>query len=1290
MITKLSKWVVKNPNLILIITVALMIPSLIGYLFTPVNYDILSFLPEQEELGDIEDTNAVYGIGVVGDSANISVVIMESLTPKEMDRICEKVNMVDGVSSAMWVGSVADIGIPESMYPDMLKEMLYAENSEGKESTLMLVQYDPDDPDNPKFDSIAKVNAVKEVLNEKCFVFGLSSVMADTKALVESEMFVYIGVAVVLASIVAFVTTKQWFVPPVIMATLGCGVALNMGTNILIFHDGISYLTQAIGAILQMAVTIDYAIILLDRFEEECLRTPNVKKAMARTIKSCFSSLIGGASTTFFGFIALCFMSLTVGLEIGIVMAKGVVFGLISVLIVMPAILIKYYKIIFKYEHKRFVPKFDKPVDFVIKHRKGLVGIFLATFAFVYILGDVVPTYTDLNGKMPEDSPSLIASQKFNGDFGIKSMNFALVSDDIPSGEVANLIHRMEEIEGVKSVIGLNSFLGGAIPPQILPDAITGICKKVIETENGLKGYNLIAIFGNYGLEDEEHFREMKDNLTSVIKELDPEGCLTGESIMYDELVDIAEVDLVVTSLISILTIAVLIGLIFKSIFLPIILVSGVQFAIYLNLATSTVMEFIWQYVNPAFGTHFDSEVVFLAPIVLGCVQLGATIDYAILLTSRYQEELKKGYDKITAMKYAAKAASRAIFQSSITFFSATIGIVVVGKIEIVQDLCVLMARGALISSVVVILFITPMLVCCDKLIDKTTYGWKVNKKLNNKGGNGPVKNYKKAVKSVVSVCLCLSLVLGFAGCSDKEDETKDLPQTEFTYENSAKNVTKSESVFINLKADGTPIETTVTDWIHTDENNVRVYDVSDLDKTTIMNVKGDMEPIFNTQTVKNKSSEIMWNMNSNDLYYTGKSNKKAPIEIGINYFLDGKSVSAEEVAGASGTVKIEFTFTNNYTKAVKVNGKTRKMYLPIVVVGGTIFAESKITEITTENGMSLGDGSNEIAGVFSIPGVGPSLGIGSEDLEGYGDIKLNDKASITVKTDCFELGNMYFAAIPVASLDLEFDATSQVDSLQGTLNILQTLLGSLENIDIEGLLNTISANSNNISGLAAVLNDAIYVYESNQAALEKLTSVLTSDNMSAIQNLLTELEKPETKNTINTLTNSSLIQSLMNLENLAKALEEAQPVMNQLSSVMNDPQIQTALDNLDSTTAVLDNLQKQINANKNVINMLTDLMSSSNLQSISDISSVLASSGVELSDYGIIVDDTDAFVANCEAWVKVGQEYGLFTDAHKNMKTNVVFIYKTESVGSNYDEDLVPVPEQEEEEVPWYKKLFG
>ncbi len=1285
MVTKLSKWVVKNPMLIIIIAVALLVPATISYLVTPVNYDILSFLPEQDEPGDIADSNAVFGINVVGDSANISVVIMEDLSPKEMNRICENVNEVEGVASAMWVGSVADIGIPESMYPDILKDMLYAETKDGKKSTLMLVQYDPDDPENPKFDSVAKVNAVKEVLNEKCYVYGLPGVMADTKEITESEMFLYIAVAVGLAVVIIFVTTKHWMTTGVIVASLGLGVILNMGTNFV--FGSVSYLTQAIAAILQMAVTIDYAIILLDRFEEECLNTNNVKKAMAKAVKYSFGSLFGGASTTFFGFIALCFMSLTIGLQIGIVMAKGVVFGLLSVLIFMPALVIKFYNQIYNKIHRNFIPSFDKPIDFIIKHKKVFVIIFFVLFIPVYLLNSNVPTYTDLNGRMPDECPSRIASCKLSEDFGISSLNFALVSSDIPSGKISQLIDDMEEVDGVGSVIALNSFIGGAIPTDMMPDMLKNIIQKEVEIDGEIKKYSLMAIFGEIGLSQESKFRDMKENLTKVVKEYDPMGCITGEAIMYDELVDIAEVDLVVTSFISIATVALLVALTFKSIAIPIILVAGVQFAIYLNLAISTLSQFTVENLNSLYELQIsDAKVVFLAPIVLGCVQLGATIDYAILLTSRYQEELQKGYEKHEAMRRGAKAAARSIFQSAMIFFSATIGIVVVGKVELVTDLCALMARGALISSIVVIVFIMPLLLCFEGFINKTTYGWRKFKEFDFKRGLGFMKKNKKAAKSVVSLILCLCLTLGFAGCSDKDDNTNNNNNEQFaTYENTAKNVTKSESVFINLNAMGGTIKTTVTDWIHTDTPNVRVYDVTDLDSSAIQNVKGDTLPIINS----NNKNELMWNMGSTDLYYTAQTKKKPPINIKINYYLNDQPISAEEIAGKAGKVKIEFEFENTYTKAIKVNGKTRKMYLPMVVVGGTILPEDHFEGIETQNGISLGDGTNELVGVFSIPGVGESLGIGSEDLEGYGDIELNNKASITATTDRFELGNMYFAAIPVASLDLDFDASNQVNSLQSTLSILKTLLGSLGNIDIKGLLNTLSSNSANISGLANVLNDAIYVYESNQVALEKIMGVLTTDNMNTLSELLVELEKPENKEAISMLTNSGLIQSLMNIEDLANALKKAQPVMQELSAVMNDPEVRATLNNLDSTMATLNRLQNEIDKNQNLINLLTDLMSDSNLDSIGDISNVLANSNVDLDDYGIIVQDTDAFVANCEAWIKVGQDYRIFTAAHKSMSTNVAFIYMTESITHDY-EATPSIEESEETTESWFKKLFG
>lgn len=1266
MINKLAKWVVRHPSLIILIAVLLLVPSLIGYVCTGINYDILSFLPNQTEPGEIEDSNAVYGLNIIDEvfeSASTSIVIVEDLSGKEINKVRDNIADIDGVAQVVWVGSVADISIPTSMYPDALKEMLYSADGNA---TLMLIQYEPDDPDNPKYDSIAKVNAVKEVLdNEHFFLFGLSAVMSDTKAILQSEMLLYMVVAVGLAILVITLTTKQWLIPIVIISTLGLAVAYNMGTNF--FFGDISYVTQSIAAILQLAVTIDYSIILLDRFEEECQRTDNVRKAMAKTISYSFTALMGGASTTFFGFIALCFMSLTLGLDIGIVMAKGIVFGILTVLIVMPAIVLKFYNIIYKYEHKRFTINFSKPIDFVIKHKKVFTTIFILMFIPAYLIQSKVSTYTDLNNKMPEDCDSYIATEKLSKDFGMRSIHFVIINDEIPSGEVNQMIKEMENVEGIKSVISLNSFLGAGISEDIVPDSVKSICEK--------GGYRLMAIMSSYDLSDkysngDSKLSKQKTELTSIVKGYDDEGCVTGENILYDELVTIADRDFKVTNAISIAAVFILIAIAFKSLLIPVVLVSAIELAIYINISVATIT-----------GT----EICFISPIVLGCVQLGATVDYAILLTSRFQEELKKGKEKTEAMTLAAKAASKSIFQSSVIFFCATIGVMFVCNLELVGGLCELLARGAIISAAVIIFLVTPVLLCLEGAINKTTLDWRIDsgKTIFKKRGKKTV-NKKKVIQSVMSIILCVSLIAGLSACGKKEEDKQEETQTPVSYEHQAKNVTKTETVYVNLNTDGKLIKTTVTDWLHTDSPKVRVYDKTDLKVEDIVNVKGDNLPIAN----ESNQNEIMWNMDTTDLYYTAETTKQLPLDISVKYYLDGKEMTAEEIAGKGGEVKIEFEFNNNYSKAVKVNGKNQKMYLPMLVIGGLILPESKFSSISTQNGKAVGDGTNEIVALYSLPGVSESLSITRDDLEGYGDIELNNKASVTATTEKFEIENMYFAAIPIASLDLDFDATGQVDTLQGTLNVLKALMKTIENVDVDKLMNTLSSNSQDISKLSSVINDAVNVYEKNEKLINALSQTLTTENISTLKKLLEDLNRSDIQASISALTNSTLLQSLTNLTEIADDLQKAQPILNQLSSLLNDPEVQSSLNNLDETISTLNRLQSEIEKNKNLIKTLSDIMSDGNIDAISDVSTILANSDINLSDYGIVVDDTDAFVAAFEAWFEIGKDYKIFTDAHSSMKTNVAFIYMLPSISDGYvDEYNQP---EDQEEVPWWKKIFS
>lgn len=1268
MINKMSKWIVQHPNLIIFVSLILLIPSLLGYLFTGINYDILSFLPNQSEAGSIEDSNAVYGLGIIDEvfeSASTSIIIVKDLTGKEINRVVEKVSEVEGVSQAMWVGSVADISIPTSMYPDMLKEMLYSADGD---STLMLVQYEPDDPANPKYDSIEKVNAVKEVLDkEHFFVSGLSAVMSDTKAILQSEMILYVAVAVGFAIIIITLTTKYWLIPLVIVATLGLAVAYNMGSNI--FLGEISYITQSIAAILQLAVTIDYSIILLDRFEEEIARTPNVKKAMARAISYSFTALFGGASTTFSGFIALCFMSLTLGFDIGIVMAKGIVFGILTVLIVMPALILKFYKYIFKYEHKRFIPDFGKIIDFIIKHKKALAAIFIILFIPAYLIKSNVTTYTDLNNKMPEDCDSRIAAEMLSSEFDIASLHFVVINDQIPSGKVTQMIKEMEGLDGIVSVISLNSFVGAGISSDIIPDSIKAICEK--------GGYRLMFLMSSYDLSHRDAnnnslLSQQKNDLVKITKSYDPKGAVSGENVLYDELVGIADEDFKLTSTLSIIMVFLLIAFSFKSLLIPLILVGAIELAIFINIAISTVM-----------GT----EICFISPIIIGCIQLGATVDYAILLTSRFREELRKGHEKHKAMAIAARAASKSIFQSSLIFFFATIGVYFVCNLELVSGICVLLARGALISAVVIICFLTPVLLCFEGAINKTTLDWRKSpgKKEKKKRGERSMKN-KKMVQSVISVVVCLCMIVGFSACGKKEDEPKAETPTPISFEKEAKSVTKTETVYVNINTDGKVIKTTVTDWLHSDSPEVRVYDKTDLNFDSIINVKGENAPIAN----ENNPKEIMWNMDTTDLYYTAQTNKQLPVEVGIKYYLDGVEMSAEEIAGKGGEVTVEFEFKNTYTKAVKVNGKSQKMYLPMLVIGGLILPENKFSSISAKNGKAIGDGTNEIVVLYSLPGMSESLGITGEDLEGYGNIDLNSKASVTATTEKFELGNVYFAALPVASLDFDFNASGQIDTLQGALSLIKSLMSSIENIDINTLMTTLSSNTQNISDLSNVVNDAIRVYEDNEKLLNALSQTLTTENINTLKKLLEDLNRSDVKASIEALTNSTFLQSLTNLTEIADSLAKAQPILENLSTLMNDPEIQNSLNNLDSTLATLNKLQGEIEANKNLIKTLSDVMSNENIDALSDVSSVLANSDIKLSDYGIVVDDTDAFVANCEAWFNMGAGYKIFTDAHDNMKTNVAFIYMSPSISDGYEDEYAENAQSEPVDVPWWKKIFS
>lgn len=696
MIEKLAHWITHHPKTVVIIAVVLLVPSIIGFACTFVNYDILSYLPDS--------LDSVKGEQVLDETFNnaaSSFLIVENMPSKYTSELKSKIEQVDGVSEVLWIDSIADISVPKEILPDAVKDIFY---SEDESATMLMVKYSNAGSSQTTMDAI---HSIKKLMNEQCFISGMSVLSTDTKDLADKEAPIYIALAVVLALITMSFAMESWLLPFVLLAALGMAILYNMGTNI--FLGQISYITQCIAAILQLGVTMDYSVFLVDRFNEERKHTDDHKEAMARAIKQSFVSLMGSSLTTVFGFLALCFMSLTLGMDIGIVMAKGVVFGIITVVIVLPALILLLEKPIYKYTHKSLLPRFEKINDFILKHKKVFVTLFLVLLIPAFVCQSAVDVYYDLTQSVPQDLDSIVSLNKLKEEFNMATTHFVIVDDEISSGELTNLENEIKKVDGISSVLAYNEFVGTAVPDEIIPDSLKGIAKK--------DGYQMIMVNSEYKSASDEVNAQI-DTLTQIAKKYDPNAMITGEGALTKDLITLTDRDFKVTSIISIAAIFVLVAICFKSISIPTILVASIELAIMLNkscaLVTGTVIPFI-------------------APTVIGCVQLGATVDYAILLTSRFKEELKNGYDKNTAIRNAANAADRSIFQSAIIFFFATFGVYLLCDISLIKSICALLARGAIISAIVIIFMLTPILVTCEGFINKTTYGWRDDKPLFKK-----------------------------------------------------------------------------------------------------------------------------------------------------------------------------------------------------------------------------------------------------------------------------------------------------------------------------------------------------------------------------------------------------------------------------------------------------------------------------------------------------------------------------------------------------------------------------
>ena len=686
---KFGKGVVKYRIPILILAVLLLIPSGISYFNTRVNYDILSYLP-----GDIE---TMEGQDILLDefgTGAFSFLIVEGMDNKDVDVLANDIDAIDHVKKVVWYGTVADFTIPAEILPDDVYEFF---NNEDSDSQLMAVLYDDSMASD---ETMGAIDEMTKLVGDKCYISGMASVINDIKHLSEKETPIYVAIAVLLSLVVLSLTMDSALVPILFLASIGMAIVYNLGTNFI--QGEISYVTQALAAVLQLAVTMDYSIFLWHSYQENQDRYPGDKnRAMAHAISNTVTSVVGSSITTVAGFIALCFMSFTLGLDLGVVMAKGVVFGVIGCVTILPSMILVFDKALEKTKHKVLIPDLGKIANWVTNH----FVVFI--IAFLVILGPALYGYThtsvyyDLAGTLPDTLSSKQANDKLDEQYSMGATHIIIAKSTLSSRDSMNMINEIKEVDGVKLAASLDSLIGPGIPEEVVPDDIKEIMK------NG--DYQMMLVASEYATASDEVNAQI-DKLNEIVKAYDDTAMVIGEAPCTKDLIEITDTDFARVSAISIIAIFIIIAIVFKSISLPIILVSVIEFGIFINMGI------------PAYT---GSVLPFIASIVIGTIQLGATVDYAILLTNKYKKNRYNGMEKKEAITNALQHSIQSVMVSAFTFFAATFGVAMYSNIDMIGSLCMLMARGAIISMFVVILVLPSMFMVFDKVIIATSAGFK-------------------------------------------------------------------------------------------------------------------------------------------------------------------------------------------------------------------------------------------------------------------------------------------------------------------------------------------------------------------------------------------------------------------------------------------------------------------------------------------------------------------------------------------------------------------------------------
>lgn len=683
---KFSQWLVKHKAIVLVLGVLLIIPCAIGFINTRVNYDILSYLPKDIDTMKGQDIlKEEFGQG------GFSFVMVDGMTDKEVAETADKLAEVDHVSKVICYQSLTDLNVPKEVLPQKVYDMF----NKG-DTTMMAVLFDDTTSADVTLEAIDKM---RDITSEQCFISGMSAITTDMKHLSDSESIIYSVIAVILVSIVLIFAMDSFLIPVFFMLSIGLAIVWNLGTNFMMGE--ISFITQALALVLQLGVTMDYSIFLYHSYKEQLQYYPDDhNEAMAHAITATISSVVGGSTTTIAGFLAMCFMSFTLGLDLGIVMSKGVVCGVIACVTVLPAMILMFDKAIEKTSHKDLMPSFSKTSNFISKHSWIFITMALVLLIPAYYGYKNYNVYYKLDSTLPSDLQSVVANSKLQEEFNMNSTHILMADASLDAKQARNMIDEMNDVDGVQYAVGFNSLVGSAIPEEVIPDSV----KEVLKGDE----YQLILIGSEYEVATDEVNNQVAE-LNDIAAKYDDKAMLIGEAPATKDLITITDHDFQVVSILSIAAVFLIILVSFKSISLPIILVSVIELAIMINLGI-------------AYFTNTD--LPFIASVVIGTIQLGATVDYAILMTTRYRTERYSGKDKKEAVGIALNTSIKSIVTSALGFFAATVGVAVYSKIGLISSLCMLLARGALISMVIVATVLPSLLLLLDKIICKTSAGF--------------------------------------------------------------------------------------------------------------------------------------------------------------------------------------------------------------------------------------------------------------------------------------------------------------------------------------------------------------------------------------------------------------------------------------------------------------------------------------------------------------------------------------------------------------------------------------